>query len=506
MFFDRQDLKKQTAIRLAHEQQQGRSVGGVSFAGTQSHGAQTLSARQPMSTYPACVPENSHHYPAHPHPSMPHPESMVSPVHGTYRYDQNMAPVDATPSMYTDPRSSRSMSMPSITSSDSSKAKLPHGLTVHELKEMTKARLQAEASDKREAPCSECSTTTSTRAERDSKAPSPTTGPSPPPPPPGAPGLNHRNLQSPYLDSSFNQESWSNDSRNNNEAWETGSASTQASSYMMGAEQSFGTASSFPMDDMGAPNRTRSFSANNAIGMAPASRENATSSPGLPVFETGISFTPNRRRAVTLSPRLGLSHLHEDRPVFLGKHKGPSLPAFSSSRTATPPPVLPRSKISPFMPSDQGRFDSSGFHVGSTVESNRERTSSAASMPGMSRTAEDFSMDSGPLSGFVAVLEDHVGGVSVTGLSDVFREPPGVPTADSSNDYQLSQRGSSDDSFGEPRERASTWCAPTRNAVDMFGPGLISRTAGTEDALADDLASILKLSGAEGKHPSSGLV
>jgi hypothetical protein len=111
----------------------------------------------------------------------------------------------------------------------------------------------------------------------------------------------------------------------------------------------------------------------------------------------------------------------------------------------------------------------------------------------MSHTAEEF----GALPS----------GSSVTGLSDVFRESPApVSTAfvggpDLHVVPAVSSIGlGSIDSY-EPRTRASTWGETTtsmniNNTSDLFGPSLIR---GQDSELSDDLASILKLSGAEEK-------
>jgi len=86
----------------------------------------------------------------------------------------------------------------------------------------------------------------------------------------------------------------------------------------------------------------------------------------------------------------------------------------------------------------------------------------------------------------------------VTGLKDVFREPPTGRASVSAfshrnnSDYLLARPSStgiaSSDSFDNPRDRAATWGEPTTN---MFGPGLITNN---QENLADDLATILNLS------------
>jgi hypothetical protein len=130
---------------------------------------------------------------------------------------------------------------------------------------------------------------------------------------------------------------------------------------------------------------------------------------------------------------------------------------------------------------------------------NRARTSSTSSLPSFSNSAEDFGADnisSRFASQFGSVREES----PVTGLADVFREPGlgntgstsssgGIATTDSFGESRIQALS---DSFGESnRSRAATWGEPS---TSMFGPGLIG---GSPDFLADGLASILKLSGAE---------
>ena len=302
---------------------------------------------------------------------------------------------------------------------------------------MTKARLQAEASEKRDLTSPEplgpvpavVGADYREHSAPSSAAASPT------------PQNFGRNLRSPYSEPNYahQHDNWSHDG-SRNELWENGSVSTQTSDYI-GSEQAFGLAS---YED-NAYNLSRSLSANSGYGHEFPSRDAASPAMGQAqsYFDSSPgSFPPNRRRAATLSPRAGLSHLHEDRPVFPGQEL-PGLPSFSS--TSRPKYIAPR----------HGAFLS--------PEANRGRTLSAVSLPAMSRTAEEFAPP-------------------VTGLSDVFRTPPpgfsdDVPRA----------RAATDDLNGlpsEPRTRASTWGETT--ASDLFG--------------SSDLASILKLSGAQEKE------
>jgi hypothetical protein len=109
----------------------------------------------------------------------------------------------------------------------------------------------------------------------------------------------------------------------------------------------------------------------------------------------------------------------------------------------------------------------------------------------MSHTSEEFALDlpsSGSrLASFSPLPEESL---PVAGLSDIFREsgvPPGF--ADVGRTFT--------EPFGEPRLRASTWAA-TPSTSDLFGPSLIrNSTLPPDDTLSDDLALLLKLSGAE---------
>jgi hypothetical protein len=455
---------------------------------------------------------------------------MPSPLVPSYAYDQNhqsgmshrdadhvTIPVKESASRIYHSDHQRSAPRPSKSSSSiasDTKPKLPHGLTVHELKEMTKARLHAEATETRDilSPEPLGSVPSIVRPSpdfRDTHVASPTMlAPIMPPPNFGhnlrSPYQGERNTRSPY------QESWSHDSRN--DLWENGSVSTQTSDYI-GSEQAFGVASL--NDNESGFNRARSFSANSGIGLPPEfgpSRDFASPAMGqsqsTSYLDTGSCFVPNRRRAATLSPRVGLSHLHEHRQVLPGQEL-PGLPSFHVPNFA--PTVAPRNGMNAFMPSDQFRHHQSagaGLIGGTPIEANRIRTSSVVSLPAMSHTAEEFAIENQSRLSHFSALPEHR---PVSGLSDVFREPPrlgGVhapPGFIDGPELRVHQTSSavgigSIDSFSEPRGRASTW-GETSCISDLFGPGLFA--ASHEDTLSDDLASILKLSGAEERFLNS---
>jgi len=368
------------------------------------------------------------------------------------------------------------------------KPKLPHGLTVHELKAMTHARLHAESTDKRELNSPETllpSTARESVEYRDAHAPSPTM--SSPTPSYGRPT---------YQDSSLIQhESWSHDSRN--ETWDNGSVSTQTSDFI-GSDHVY--APSFNGDDGSV--RNLSFQE------LPRDTSPAFGQSQSPYFDS--SFAPNRRRAATLSPRVGLSHLHEDRPVLPGQ-ESPGLPSFRS-RALSPANLAPRATVGAFVPHHEHQSNQAVLSRGID---NRLRTSSTTSLPPYSNTADEFALETGLptcLNGFSSLPEERPGS-NVTGLSDVFRGTPQAQVAPPPGMTDLCHRGiGSLDTFAEqPRDRASTWGAQdlrlastwadpsSSSASNVFGPGVIggqSQQQANGDSLAGDLASILKLSGA----------
>lgn len=464
-----QDLKKQTAIRLAKEQHQNDEISFThdrsrsDFGPRQARGNHAVSpVPYPSRAFPqeeVEVGTPANYYGAN---------NQINRVNSvSYTRDLNTAPTPVTtsdvPNSKTQPRyapEKQRMTAPSPSNSSSAavdtsvKAKLPHGLTVHELKAMTKARLQAEAIEKR----------------TDMRSP----GSFVPVPTQVAPEIRERVVRSPIVplqnnfstghppsmtEGNLHQESWSRDSRNDH--WETGSVSTQTSDYF-GSEKGFA-----PLEDNVYGNRARSFSANNAVG-----QDFRRDSPS-PVISHPVSYydsyTPNRRRAATLSPRAGLSHLHENHPL-VGE---PQLPAFSSFNPPHAEAIAPRN-MSP-------AFET--FYSSIHEEANRARTSSTASMPSISHTSEEFAHRPS-VARFGSVLED----VSpVTGLSDAFR---------------IDSDLSSFHGLGENRTRASTWAA-TSGVNDLFGPSLIGNTPDTTNEISDELASILKLSGAEDRDAPS---
>jgi hypothetical protein len=505
------------------------------------------------------------------------------------------------------------------------KSKLPHGLTVHELKEMTKARLQAENGseaskgeqkrvspldfdagfENRERATSRDSTSIRERAmSRDStgalnhaklhgmsdsmssipsmvqvnpsardypKGRQPQVSPLPPGFQHFGPGSSSMPSLSDGVDSSLRfpdaNRSWQQHSRS--DAWENASVtshnSTVASEYL-GSESAFSSGIPGP-DDFGRP---RAYTAGNSMpGPPDFPHDNAMSpanvSPGNPFFDAAVGG-PNRRRACTLSPRPGL--IHEDRPHFSGEPLG--IPSFSDASAS----LLSRSRtnFSPVMP--KGRADGPRFghtnagvigggfaepphrprtvsdHVPGIFEggfvdmSNRPRASSAASLPPMSHTSEEFFFDrsvppsrfassqglmgnppiteenpnsiTDSIFGYASVSSGRDGPATGSNTTSVFRDVPSLhrqvaapPGLFNSNDLAQSgqtpttgfnpvfNRVGSMDSVTETRA-SSAWGS---SAGDIFGSSAEFNAANVEDNLAQDLGSILKLSGVVGDRP-----
>ncbi len=387
------------------------------------------------------------------------------PNRATISYGRDAPPPVApsnTPSRYA-PEKQRVLSpspshSSSYTADSGVKAKLPHGLTVHELKAMTKARLQAEASEHVPSLGAGAYNPVPTQPLPEIRDRAPVRSPVLP--------LQSFNMgvQPPMSipESNYHHDSRSLDSRN--DLWETGSVSTQTSEYF-GSEKGFA-----PLEDGMYGNRARSFSAN-AVG-----QEFRRDSPA-PVISHPIAFhdayVPNRRRAATLSPRAGLSQLYEDHPLT-GELHLPGLSTFSSPRADA---IAPRSS-NPSLES---------FYSSIYPEANRARTSSAVSMPSLSHTSEEFALDPS-LSKFGSAHEEIT---PVTGLSDAFR-------------MNSTHSGFEGLSIGENRSRASTWTA-TSGGNDLFGPSLLTNTPDPTKEISEELASILEFSGNEDREVPSDL-
>lgn len=662
-----EDLKKQTAIRLAQEQQQSQALPGppktaaVASDPRTKHPVvtpQTLAARRMAAAasvnnnrtdaaaplhYQRLLHHNpmAHHHVVTPTDGVP-PQVMTPPYHGAsqgYHYDQTAAKnrnrngrspasksSSSIPVVVTQPatqtryhpnqqsgyhntgRSSSSPTLPATSPStpsggyntassnqggqSNSSSKLPHGLTVHELKEMTKARLQAEAAEKMSAPADIETRDTSVQptpygqqqqqqsqsmqfdrmgqgsdvhlvsTQAPTKSLSYDQGsqvrqPAQVSPLPAA----FQNYSAPS--SSFDCNS-SNDQRtipvgNRNrldsfpDNWESASVtshnSTVASDYL-GSESAFPSAVGGGFSQMEEPpgmalGRTQSYPIGNSrpfgnemlsreTSMTPTSMSSPHGSSSSSYFDPSMQ---SRQRAMTLSPRPGLSLLHEDRPGFSDEDLG--IPNFSSSRHGRQPlTARSRRSFSPVLqqqtfveqPSLVGGFGSHAPGViGGSILDNRPRTSSTVSLPAISHTAEEFALDSTLRRSSDSVNVNNRGGAPI-------RENPPIGSAESFLSSS-SLYGSSDSAgqssasvfrndfggipappgLGGPsrgdgatggidsnRGRAATWVAGQMSGADsMFGSGGLYDYSG-EDTLAGDLASILKMSGAEEKPADTG--
>jgi hypothetical protein len=272
-----------------------------------------------------------------------------------------------------------------LTTSSATKAKLPHGLTVHELKEMTKARLQAEAAEKTDAErgVSPLDVEASGSGELRERAMSrdstgrhnsvfvqPYAGSMPgevvamvpnilhvhdvhcpavtsfggrqfsgSPMPPGIHGMGH--LQ--YMngpDQSMDSIVYRPPTRS--DTWDSASVASYNSAAL---SENLGSESIADLSGFVSGNRTRSFTYPatqpldvNPPGISAAARNflsNPQSEPGsrsaLPAFDAAVGG--NRRRAVTLSPNTG--SIIEDRPHHYGAEAGEDqlqIPNFSTRR------------------------------------------------------------------------------------------------------------------------------------------------------------------------------
>lgn len=302
------------------------------------------------------------------------------------------------------------------------KSKLPHGLTVQELKEMTKARLQAEAADKVDDT-------------RLLQTPEPHTIPT---------AVNETRTAPPPTPSYH--EGWNPDHRA--DGWETASTGTANSDAFANTEYS-------PDFDF---NRARSYTDSQGV-VHPTHVYSSSGTP--PFYDNSMSFPQNRRRAATLSPRIGLSHVQEDYPAD-GSMPMPSMPMSSSHSHG---PAIQARPVSAFTPNPPFGFPG---NVNSGGNQNRPRASSAVSLPPMSHTADEFDLEPTRRSSpFGVVREDCV----TPGLSDVFRDNSFSPVPSLMSDLGL---------YSDNRTRAATW-----------SESFIS--SGTPAELSDDLASLLKL-------------
>lgn len=471
----------------------------------------------------------------------------------------------------------------------SSNSKLPHGLTVHELKEMTKARLQAEAAEKMPSAPSTSAATAEIEARDTFEAGQPNHvqamhqtqefdrmshgsdihlvstqvpakalnyehvslgQPTPAQVSPLPPSFqNYGAASSSFGDSSSMDQRTvplGNRSRVDSfpDSWENASVTSHNSTVASGSESAFSSGIGGGFAQLDEPpglslGRTQSYPlGSNRPGGDMLPREGSSnsipSSLGSGYFDSSGSLGQSRQRAMTLSPRPGLSLLHEDRPGFSDEDLG--IPNFSSSRHARQQlTARSRRSFSPVLQHQAFNEPLGGFGshasglIGGSLLDNRPRTSSAVSLPAISNTAEEFALDttvepsrrsSDSVNTNGPPIIDHRSGHPM-GTTDAFlsssslygsSDPIQQSSASSSvfrNDFGRipappglggPSRASGADSVGtgSNRARASTWVAGSVSGSDMFGSGGLYEYSGDE-TLAGDLASILKLSGAEEK-------
>eukprot|EP00934_Nitzschia_sp_Nitz4_P005446 Nitzschia sp. Nitz4//scaffold9_size221794//98048//100393//NITZ4_001348-RA/size221794-snap-gene-0.100-mRNA-1//1//CDS//3329561007//5436//frame0 len=318
---------------------------------------------------------------------------------------------------------------PSAAPQGSNKSKLPHGLTVHELKEMTKARLQAEASDRsdtmepldarRFSPLDfeSLPDTRERTASRDSGVNNSAGAGAPflqhssdsmssipslvhvgqvgqqyrehqvsnrpariSPVPPGLQGSTHNSM--PSLTAVPNQQ------QSRVDAWDNASAASGSDSVY-----SSGMGSSFlqPADSDVPLNRARAHSSSH-VQVSQTSFSPARASPGgSSFFDTAVG-SGNRLRASTMSPRT--DSIHEDRPTFHGDEL--RMPNFSSNARSvlhSRPSIRSYSPVMEFGSGDTILGQQPGLAPLRGADWNRPRTASATSLPPASHDFDRFNRD-----------------------------------------------------------------------------------------------------------------
>ncbi|CAJ1895290.1 unnamed protein product [Cylindrotheca closterium] len=300
--------------------------------------------------------------------------------------------------------------------------KLTHGLTVQELKQMTQARLQAEAAENvdndRLSPLdfdSSLQDPPRERTESTNSIPSLVQV---------GQGSNGRQVQgSPGSRQNFNQEygllppqpqhSWDGNVPQQHKMDSLDNASTNSFnnsviSDNLGSESAFsggiGVLSQSDSDfSTGQFNRYAKEN-NGRSGMVTAAVSPATAKQSMFMFDAAVGG--NRRRAATLSPNPG--SILEDRPHFdqdvaipLFDGQDLAIPSFASAGGASLLAARSRANSSSaVLPSDHVAGDDSLFGLadsgvfGFDDTPNRARTESAVSLPPMSHTGDEFGMDS----------------------------------------------------------------------------------------------------------------
>lgn len=427
-----------------------------------------------------------------------------------------------------------------LRSTGASKQKLPHGLTVHELKEMTKARLQAEAADK---PVEQTENEDNRRlspldfdsvpevreraSSRDSGLNNNGTFLSHGPgstnsipsmvqvsQQPRDPNFERQPQVSP-LPAGF-QSSSSGGSAFHQPRVDASESVSVASHNSAAVSENYGSESMYsggPSSGYGPSNESEfqyGIGSGFAGHQAPLSAH-ASPSDGNSYYDTSIGG--NRRRAITLSPR-GIS-IHEDRPI----HGGLRMPNFTSASRATLSsrpsrnfsPVLGLGLDDAFLGQNVGLAPLGGTDL------NRPRTSSATSLPIRSHDGLDFNRDrANTFNGFSTgqprddglsesvsnALTDSFLRVSGNesrramnrnfGFSDGVSAPPGftsnsISRSSTAGNFAALAAGGS---FGN---RQDPWEDAARSSPLFTADGV--------DDMADSMGSILKLSGVGSDRP-----
>jgi len=427
------------------------------------------------------------------------------------------------------------------------KQKLPHGLTVHELKEMTKARLQAEAAEKHESESQKEGHFESRRmspldfdsmpevrdraASRDSgrnnyllhgsdsmnSIPSlvqvnqqtrelaPGRQPQVSPLPPG-----FQTCGAPSAIANQQQQ------LQKTELWENASVASHNSAVLSdkGSESVYsgGLGTSFlPLTDSEASYcRVRSFSAvqqGSTFEEVSFSSVHASPGSGGALFDTAIGG--NRRRAVTLSPRAG--SIHEDRPILDCDEL--RMPNFVSAGIGTLTSRPSRSSYSPVLElglDNSLRGQQAGLAPLGGMKLNRPRTSSATSLPPISQGAGDFNRDrANTFNGFPVGKEAVSGALTENFLnvsqteqnlgvvSPSFAVPPGFQS-NASSTGSASRRTVS----ALSREVGTTPSGWGRTSeIQVSSVQSVFSSESDVNNLADSMGSILQLSGAGYDRP-----
>lgn len=528
----KEDLKKQTAIRLAQEQQKKGRKGSTIEHSIETSGSEIES--QLKLTPPELVDNKNvfktHHAPPIPQQSQPTYEAeKLEPEMPSIREPnlqrEEIIPVDIAPASL----SSSSFDSSNHKGKKGSKSKLPHGLTVQELKQMTKARLESEVStdgvlvEDYVAPVPPSLLALPEYRDQGMSRSLQQSSPIP---------NGYRGMFSPEV---FGYSTAARD------ALETASVSTATSEIH--ASESVYSGVHGPDSGLGSItfSRSGSYPRNNQsydwhsnqqqqIDLTPPSFVNNS---GVVYFDR-TGYVPNRRRAATLSPRPGgVGMSHQDRSIY----ENQGVP-FVHSLSSVPPgtnslqphvnyPDMNAAVNSGRMFPSVDIYKASEELNNNLFGGNRIRTSSCVSvLSGISHNEVEllsvdsrFAGENSSRNPFDTKL-DRAHSSSVTGLSSVFRgslensdldpkfsNAPARKRAET--DCLPIQSGlfANEDCYSrvpevpsDSRMRAATWGEPS---LRMFGGfslfGSETNETGLDDRLADDLASILKLSGVEQK-------